>query len=162
PTAGSADGQKPAPTMPSAQGVTSQPGKPAKPAAAPAEAPKPAPISPSAQGTHKQPASPVQEGVTPQTVNQIHCTACKVTLKPPKPVPVGKTVKCPKCGQLIKVTALPAAAAAAPAKPAPVNGVAAAPASPLSADSAADMITAPPPEAEPPMAKVEDDSAPEA
>jgi hypothetical protein len=159
PTAGSADGQKPVPTSPSAQGITGQPAKPAKPAAAPAEAPKPAPTSPSAQGTHKQLAAPAQEGVTPQTVSQIHCSACKVTLKAPKPVPVGKTVKCPKCGQLIKVAAPAAVAAAAPSKPAPVNGVAAAPASPLSADSAADMIAAPPPEAEPPLAKVEDDDA---
>jgi hypothetical protein len=56
------------------------------------------------------------------TVDKLTCPECHKVLKPAKPLPVGKAVKCPQCGSTFKVAPAPAAPArgkAAPAKKKP-------------------------------------------
>lgn len=58
-----------------------------------------------------KPASADYEVVddAPQEVAQTTCPGCKATLKPAKPVAVGKKMKCPKCALLFAVAAPPKA-----------------------------------------------------
>jgi len=44
-----------------------------------------------------------------ETLTTLTCTACSALLKPAKPVPVGKKVKCPKCGAAFTAAAPPPA-----------------------------------------------------
>jgi len=44
---------------------------------------------------------------------KFNCPKCNATLKPAKPVPEGKTVKCPKCQEMFKAGAAPAEQSAA-------------------------------------------------
>ena len=43
-------------------------------------------------------------------VHKVACPKCRASLKSAQPIPVGKTVKCPKCGQAVVVPALQATA----------------------------------------------------
>src|SRR5438034_5487153 len=49
-------------------------------------------------------------------VSRISCPECDAVLKPAKPVPVGKKVKCPRCGSTFTVTEEVPADGAAPRK----------------------------------------------
>src|SRR5262249_11255296 len=49
-------------------------------------------------------------------VSRIRCPECDTVLKPAKPLPVGKKVKCPKCGTNFTVVEEAPAAGAAPQK----------------------------------------------
>jgi hypothetical protein len=49
------------------------------------------------------------------------CPQCKVVLKPTKPVPPGKKIKCPKCGHIFQTSATEAPAPASSAAPQPAK-----------------------------------------
>jgi hypothetical protein len=51
-------------------------------------------------------------------LDKLTCPKCRATLKPARPVPEGKTVKCPKCEELFKAGEEAGAAPKADAKPA--------------------------------------------
>lgn len=59
----------------------------------------------------------------PQMTNRLQCAACAAILNTAKPVPVGKKLKCPKCGSITPIRALPqeqpAPTARSTAQPAP-------------------------------------------
>jgi hypothetical protein len=72
------------------------------------------------------------QGDPSMTVSRLTCPACATVLKPTKPVPVGKKVKCPKCGEAFTAEeeAPRAPAAAAKSKPAAKKPAAEQPAPP--------------------------------
>src|SRR5947199_3201333 len=68
--------------------------------------------------------SPLCRGPTRMSATKLTCPKCQATLRPAKPLPAGKRVKCPKCGARFAVGAGGAAGRpAAKKKPAPARKI---------------------------------------